>query len=74
PFTASTPYPGDWSKMTGKDAQVWPAGWKRGGSMTEQAQQVTQTAQNSGNSQTSLEIRHLFKRYANADKPVLDDI
>ena len=42
--------------------------------MTEQAEQVTQTAQNSGKSQTSLEIRHLVKRYANADKPVLDDI
>ena len=42
--------------------------------MTEQAEQVTQTAQNSGKSQTSLEIRHLAKRYANADKPVLDDI
>ena len=52
----------------------WPAGWKRGGSMTEQVEQVTQTAQNSGKSQTSLEIRHLVKRYANADKPVLDDI
>ena len=42
--------------------------------MTEQAEQVTQTAQNSGKTQTSLEIRHLVKRYANADKPVLDDI